>query len=230
MKSKIRAFVEYKFDYLMRKNILNSYILVIVFNIILFALSKGVGDQILFGSILFLFIIISNRILNSVKKFMMRTFLFKGLVSIYLNLLFTVTFYYVISLGKQHDFKVLFFLLLITVFFNLVSFILAKYNIKKGKYTNRKEIVRYKLNKKKALLLVLTIVIARVLVMQYIKFSVLEYSFLILYFIVILCAFYFMFIFNSVNLQLLKAYYIKKFNLEKDESRYVDLADRLRKC
>lgn len=231
MKSKVKAFVEYRFDnHLMKKNILNSYIIIMLFNILLIILSKGLGEQILFGTMLFFFIYISNRVLSNVKKIMMKTYLFKGIVSIYLNVLFTITFYYVINIGQQHDFKILFFLFLIVLYFNMVSYILAKYNIKKGRYINEKANIKYKLNFKKGLLLFLLIIIARVVTMKYITFDVTQYSLFILYFVVLLCTFYFMFIFNSVNLQLLKAYYINKFNLEKDEFNDIDLAKRLSRC
>jgi len=228
MKSKVKAFVEFRFDHLIRKDILNSYIIIMLFNIILNFLSKGIGEQILFGAMLFFFIILSNRVLSGVKKIMLRTYMYKGIVSIYLNILFTITFYYVINTGKQHDFKVLFFLFLIATYFNLVSYILAKYNIRKGRYAKEKVNMKSKLDK--GLFLFFLILIARIVMMQYLKFSITQYSFLIIYLVGILCAFYFMFIFNSINLQLLKAYYINKFNLEKDECNQIDLAKRLSRC
>ncbi len=228
MKSKVKAFVEFRFDHLIRKDILNSYIIIMLFNILLIFLSKGIGEQILFGGMLFFFIILSNRVLSSVKKIMLRTYMYKGIVSIYLNILFTITFYYVINTGKLHDFKVLFFLFLIATYFNLVSYILAKYNIKKGRYAKEKVNIKSKLDS--GLFLFFLILIARVVMVQYLKFSITQYSFLIIYFVGILCAFYFMFIFNSINLQLLKAYYINKFNLEKDDFNQIDLAKRLSRC
>lgn len=230
MKSKVKAFVEFKFDHLIKKNILNSYIIIMLFNVLLVFLSKGMGEQILFGAMLLFFILLSYRVLKSVKKLMMRTYLYKGIVSIYTNILFTITFYYVINIGQQHDFQILFFLFLIAIYFNVVSYILAKYNIKKGRYVKERINMKFKLSLKKGLLIFLFLFMARVVSMLYIKINFSQYSLLILYFIVLLCAFYFMFIFNRVNLQILKAYYINKFNLEKDESNHIDLAERLNRC
>lgn len=231
MKSKVKAFVEYRFDnHLMKKNILNSYIIIMLFNILLILLSKGLGEQIIFGTMLFFFIFISNRVLSSVKKTMMKTYLYKGIVSIYLNILFTITFYYVIKIGQQHDFKILSFLVLVVIYFNVVSYILAKYNIKKGRYIKEKANMKFKFSFKNGLIIFLFIIAIRILTMQYITIDVTQYSLFILYFIVLLFTFYFMFIFNRVNLQLLKAYYINKFNLEKDEFNDIDLAKRLSRC
>jgi hypothetical protein len=201
-----------------------------LFNVILVFLSKGLGEQVLFGAMLFFFTILSYRVLKSVKKLMMRTYLYKGIVSIYLNILFTVTFYYVIKIGQQHDFKILFFLFLIAIYFNVVNYILTKYNIKKGRYAKEGINIKYKISLKKGLLVLLFLIIARVVSMLYIKITFSQYSLLILYFIVLLCTFYFMFIFNRVNLEILKAYYINKFNLEKDECNHIDLAERLSRC
>ncbi len=227
MKSKVKAFVDFRFDHLMKKDILNSYIIIMLFNILLYFLSKGLVDQVLFGTMLFFFIILSNRVLI-VKKMMMRTYLYKGIVSIYLNVLFTMTFYYAINIGKQHDFKILFFLFLIATFFNVVSYISTKYNIKKGRYAKEKINLKSKLDG--FLLLFLVIIVANFLLVKYMNFSITLYSLLILYFIAILFTFYFMFLFNAFNLQLLKAYYIKKFRLEKDECNQIDLAERLSRC
>lgn len=231
MKSKVKAFVEYRFDnHLMKKNILNSYIIIMLFNILLILLSKGLGEQIIFGTMLFFFIFISNRVLSNVKKTMMKTYLYKGIVSIYLNILFTITFYYVIKIGQQHDFKILSFLVLVVIYFNVVSYILAKYNIKKGRYIKEKANIKFRFSLKKGLIIFIFILAVRILTMQYITIDVTQYSLFILYFIVLLFTFYFMFIFNRVNLQLLKAYYINKFNLEKDEFNDIDLAKRLSRC
>jgi hypothetical protein len=230
MKSKVKAFVEFRFDHLIKKDILNSYIIILLFNILLSFLSKGMGDQILFGAMLFFFIFLSSRVLSRVKKFMMRTYLYKGMVSIYLNILFTVTFYYVIRIGQLHDLNILFFLFLIVLYFNVVSYILAKYYVKKGRYTKEETTKNYKLNFKTVLLLSLVIIAIRLVITRYVYFSFTFSSLAIIYFIALVVTFYLMFRFNSFNLQLLKAYYINKFNLEKDEFNKVDLADRLSRC
>jgi hypothetical protein len=231
MKSKVKAFVEFRFDHLIKKDILNSYIIIMLFNIILNFLSKGLGEQILFGAMLFFFIFISNRVLSRVKKFMMRTYLYKGIVSIYLNILFTITFYYVIHINKQHDYEILFFLFLIVLYFNVVSYILAKYNIKKGAYVKENIDYKYKHRNKKAILVLLSVIfIYGSMIMSLNEFNLTETTVLILYLVALFCTFYFMFRFNSVNVQILKAYYIKKFNLEKDELNYVDLEVRLSRC
>lgn len=230
MKSKVKAFVEFRFDHLIKKDILNSYIIIMLFNILLNFLSKGMGEQILFGAMLFFFIFLSNWVLSKVKKFMMRTYLYKGMVSLYLNILFTVTFYYVIRIGQQHDFNILFFLFLIALYFNVTSYTLAKYNVRKGRYIKEGIIKKYKLNFKKVLLLLLVIIAIRLLITRFVYFSYPSSFLAVICLIAIVATFYLMFRFNSFNLQLLKAYYINKFNLEKDEFNHLDLADRLSRC
>lgn len=230
MKSKVKAFVEFRFDHLIKKDILKSYIIIMLFNIFLNILSKGMGEQFLFGAMLFFFIFLSNRVLSRIKKFMMRTYLYKGIVSIYLNILFIVTFYYVIRIGQEHDLKVLSFLFLVVFYFNIVSYILAKYNIRKGRYLKEAINKQYRLNVKKGLLLLLVIIAGRLVINPYIDLSSPLSSLFIIFFIALLVTFYLMFMCNSFNIQLLKAYYINKFNLEKDEFNQIDLADRLSRC
>lgn len=231
MNNKVRAFVEFRFDHLMKKDILNSYILIMLFNIILNFLSKGIVDQILFGVMLFLYIVLSNRILNRVKKFMMRTYLYKGLVSVYLNVLFTLAFYYVVHIGKPHDYQTLFFLFLVVLYFNVVNLILAKHNIKKGAYVKDNIDYKYKHRNNKALLVLLSVIfIYGSMILNLNEFNITESTVLILYLVALFCTFYFMFKFNSVNIQILKAYYINKFNMERDEFNHVDLAERLNRC
>jgi hypothetical protein len=230
MKSKVKAFVEFRFDHLIKKDILKSYIIIMLFNIFLNILSKGMGEQILFGAMLFFFIFLSNRVLSKVKKFMMRTYLYKGIVSIYLNILFTVTFYYVLRIGQQHDFNILFFLFLIVLYFNVTSYILAKYNVRKGRYLKEVMNRKYRLNVKKGLLLLLVIIVGSMLVDPYVDLSSPLSSLLMIFFISLLLTFFLLFRCNSFNMQILKAYYINKFNLEKDEFSHIDLADRLSRC
>lgn len=231
MKSKVKAYVEYRFDHLIKKDILNSYIIIMLFNILLNFLSKGIVDQIFFGAILFIFIIFSNIVLNRVKKFMMRTYLYKGAVSIYLNILFTLTFYYFIHIGKPHDYQILFFLFIIVLYFNVVSLILAKHKIKKGAYVKENIDYKYKHRNNKAILVLFSVIfIYGSMILSLNEFNLTETTVLILYLVALFCTFYFMFRFNSVNLQILKAYYIHKFNLERDECNHIDLAERLSRC
>lgn len=231
MNNKVKAFVEFRFDHLMKKDILNSYVLIMLFNILLNFLSKGIVDQIVFGAMLFFYIILSNRILNKVKKFMMRTYLYKGLVSIYLNVLFTLTFYYIVHIGKPHDYPVLFFLFLVVLYFNVVSLILAKLNIKKGAFVKDNIDHKYKHRNKKAILVLLSVIfIYGSMIMSLSEFNLTESTLLILYLVALFCTFFFMFKFNSANVQILKAYYINKFNMERDEFNQIDLVERLSRC
>lgn len=231
MNNKVKAFVEFRFDHLIKKDILNSYILIMLFNILLNFLSKGIVDQIVFGAMLFFYIILSNRILNKVKKFMMRTYLYKGLVSVYLNVLFTFSFYYVVHIGQSHDYKILFFLFLVGLYFNVVSLILAKLNIKKGAFVKDNIDHKYKHRNKKAILVLLSVIfIYGSMIMSLSEFNLTESTLLILYLVALFCTFYFMFKFNSANVQILKAYYINKFNMERDECNQIDLVERLSRC
>lgn len=47
------------------------------------------------------------------------------------------------------------------------------------------------------------------------------------YWLMLIAVFLFLFFISGLNMILLRAHYIKKFNFEKDECKYIDLSERI---
>ncbi len=229
MLDQVKGFVEFRYDHLSRQKIVRSYIMILFLNIVSFIpvilLSRDIIVYFLSLVMLITYFIVVNIIIFQVKKLMLRTYLFLGTTSVYSGILFALIFYYFVKGYKDHNFPLILMIIASMILGSIINYMLIKKSIENGKFLEKRE--KYKWTTGKALLLVGGIVAGRFII-QAIRYFELDKLYPAAnYWLTIFSILVFLFILSGQNMILLKAHYIKKYNLEKDECKYINLADRL---
>lgn len=226
MEENIRNYVEFRFNELRTFNIFGSYLALLMFNFPMMVLFRNNWERFLIFGIYALYILGGSIALFKVDKYMMRNYLFKGLTSLYLNVLAFLMLYRVIELATGNGIVLGLLMVLAFIFYNLLNYISVRRKISRNHYSASNRNFRWDTGK--AIALVVSIYLGRLILGMMLQsvnnVAVLAVTAVILIVIPIV-AFYFI---NSGNMQLLKAYYINKYDLEKPEKAYIDLEDRLR--
>ena len=225
----IKGFVEFRYDHLTRKNIVRTYIAVLILNLLAFSYisvkSQGKIEVAIIFAMLILYITICNMFIFSVKKLMLRTYLFKGTTGVYSSILIATLCYYLINEKKGHDLVLIILFTGVLLLSNLSNYILAMRDIKSGKFLKKSSNNVWTTGKVMAL--VGGIFSVRILY-TFIIINGLDIKYPVANRILLLIAYLaLVYIFSINNIMLLKAYYIKKYNMEKDECKYVNICERL---
>jgi hypothetical protein len=229
MIDQIKGFVEFRYDHLTRKKIVRSYNMILILNILLFVIVVLNRDYIIFMAlpvILIIYFIVVNKIIFTVKKLMMRTYLFMGATSVYSGLLLAaISYYYLVKGLNDHNIPMMLMIIAVMIIGNIMNYLIIKKNIENGKFLEKSK--KNEWTTGKALILIGGLVIGRI-VTQSIRYLELDKIYPgTYYWLKIFAIFGFLFIISAHNMILLKAYYINKYNMEKDECKYINLAERL---
>jgi len=174
---------------------------------------------------LILYMVITNIVIFSVKKLMLKTYLFRGITGLYSSILIAALCYYLIKGDKSHDLLLIILFVAILLLSNLINYILAMRGIKSGKFLNKNSNNFWTTGK--VLALVAGIFSVRIFYAFVIILN-LDKQYPVAGQIVILTTYLALaFVLSINNIMLLKAYYIKKFNMEKDECSYINICERL---
>lgn len=229
MIDQVKGFVEYRYDHLTRKKIVRSYNMILILNILLFIIVVLNRDSIVFmvlTAILITYFIVVNKIIFTVKKLMLRTYLFLGVTSFYSSILIaTLSYYYLVKGNNDHNLPIILMIIAVMILGNIVNYLLIKRKIENGKFLEKTK--KNEWTTGKALILIGGLIAGRMITqaIRYLEIDKLYPG--TYYWLKIFAIIGFLFIMSVQNMILLKAHYIMKFNMEKDECKYINLAERL---
>lgn len=201
----LKSFLEFNYEPINTKYVLSRMLAILIFNLLVIYLSKIKLFSILIYLMFYLFFIgLSIRILIIKNRNYKNKFLFDGVFSIYLSILFFRMSYLLFTFGKPNNYLIFFLMIFImcaNIFFVLK---IVKNNIKKKKYNEKNNILKIYIFSLVGA--VIGIVFARVVTPSFNQ----EFMLIVVSFIFFLMAL----IFETGIIEFLKLYYYKKYKEE----------------
>ncbi len=201
----LKSFLEFNYEPINTKYVLSRMLAILIFNLLVIYLSKIKLFSILIYLMFYLFFIgLSIRILIIKNRNYKNKFLFDGVFSIYLSILFFRMSYLLFTFGKPNNYLIFFLMIFImcaNIFFVLK---IVKNNIKKKKYNEKNNISKIYIFSLVGA--VIGIVFARVVTPSFNQ----EFMLIVVSFIFFLMAL----IFETGIIEFLKLYYYKKYKEE----------------